>query len=56
MSKEIASAPIAEDAPAKLQPIPAVAVGDLKKAPVPTGPVTIKTVVNGNSTTDAMVT
>jgi hypothetical protein len=41
---------------AQVSPPVAVAVGDLKHTPVPTGPHTTKTVVNGNTTTDGITT
>ena len=44
------------DAPKAAAPVKAVAVGDLNNTPVPNGPHTTKTVVNGNVTTDAITT
>lgn len=60
----VAEAPKAEakkedpkaEAPKAAAPVKAVAVGDLNNTPVPNGPHTTKTVVNGNVTTDAMTT
>lgn len=51
--KKLADAPKAIVASA---PVPAVAVGDLKVTPVPSGPHTTVTVVNGNTTTDGITT
>lgn len=60
----VAEAPKAEakkedpkaEAPKAAAPVKAVAVGDLNNTPVPNGPHTAKTVVNGNVTTDSMTT
>lgn len=60
----VAEAPKAEakkedpkaEAPKAAAPVKAVAVGDLNNTPVPNGPHTTKTVVNGNVTTDSMTT
>ena len=46
----------APKADAPKAPVVAVAMGDLKNTPVPNGPHTKTTVINGNTTTDAMIT